>query len=175
MIETRSRKRIFMMKQITPRLTFVRLLEQSRPQAVAWVRGNEANPQLSGLVKFYATPHGGVLVEAEIFGLPDIDTPSSTDFYAMHIHENGDCSDDFAKAGKHYNPTGQPHPYHAGDMLPLMGNRGYARLTFYDKRFTVPEIVGRSVIIHARRDDFTTQPSGDAGEMIGCGVIVVEK
>lgn len=164
-----------MMIQITPRLTFHRLLEQNKPQAVAWVRGNEAHPQLSGLVKFYATTYGGVLVEAEIFGLPNLNEQSSSDFYAFHIHEFGDCSDEFAKSGSHYNPTGQPHPDHAGDMIPLMGNQGYAWTAFYDKRFTVPEIVGKSVIIHAKRDDFTTQPSGDAGEKIACGVIVVER
>lgn len=163
------------MIQITPRLTFIRLIEQNRPQAVAWVRGNESHPQLSGLVKFYATQHGGVLIEAEIFGLPNIETPGSSDFYAFHIHEDGNCSDDFDMTGGHYNPTNQPHPYHAGDMIPLMGNQGYAWTAFYDKRFTVPEIVGKSVIIHAKRDDFTTQPSGDAGEKVGCGVIVVEK
>ena len=61
------------------------------------------------------------------------------------------------------------------DMLPLMGNQGYAWLSFYDKRFTIPEIIGKSVIIHEKRDDFASQPSGDAGEKIGCGVIVAEK
>ncbi len=163
------------MMQITPRLTFSRLLEQNRPQAVAWVRGNEAHPQISGLVKFYATQQGGVLVEAEIFGLPDLDTRYSSDFYAFHIHEDGNCSDHFDMTGGHYNPTDQPHPYHAGDLPPLMGNQGYAWSVFYDKRFTVPEIIGKSVIIHAERDDFTTQPSGDPGEKIACGVILVEK
>lgn len=163
------------MRQITPHLTFIHLLQKDRPQAVAWVRGNEVNPQLSGLVKFYATPYGGVLVEAEIFGLPNIDRMNSTDFYALHIHENGDCSDDFMQTGNHYNPMNQPHPYHAGDMLPLMGNQGYAWLSFYDKRFTVPEIIGKSVIIHSRQDDFTSQPSGNPGEKIGCGVIMMER
>lgn len=62
------------MRQITPRLSFIHLLEKKRPQAVAWVRGKEANPQLSGLIKFYATPHGGVLVEAMILlhNLPEM-------------------------------------------------------------------------------------------------------
>lgn len=163
------------MRQITPRLTFIHLLEKNRPQAVAWVQGNETYPQLSGLVKFYATPHGGVLVEAEIFGLPNIDEMHSSDFYALHIHENGDCSADFTKTGDHYNPTNQLHSNHTGDLIPLMGNQGYAWISFYDKRFTVPEIVGRSVVIHGGKDDFTSQPSGNAGKKIACGVIVVER
>ena len=170
-----AKRKGFFMMQITPRLTFVYKLEQDSPQAVAWIKGNESHSKLSGLVKFYSTPYGGVLIEAEIFGLPNINTGSSSDFYALHIHENGDCSNHFTKTGSHYNPTKQPHPNHAGDMLPLMGNQGYAWLSFYDKRFAIPEIIGKSVIIHEKRDDFVSQPSGDAGEKIGCGVIVAEK
>lgn len=162
------------MYQFTPRITFVHLLETNRPKAVAWVTGNRSNPQLSGLVKFYDTPYDGVLVEAEIFGLPGIMEQGSSDFYAMHIHEFGDCSDSFANTGEHYNPEGQPHPSHAGDMVPLLGNQGYAWTAFYDRRFTVDEILGKSVIIHSRPDDFTTQPSGNSGEKIGCGVIRAE-
>lgn len=56
-------------------------------------------------------------------------------------------------------------------MPPLFSNRGYAWQGFYTDRFTPWEVMGRSVIIHAKRDDFTTQPSGDAGDRIGCGVI----
>ena len=155
----------------TPRLPFVQLLENNAPQAMAWVTGGSAAPQLSGLVKFYDTPYGGVLVEAEVFGLPNISTPGATDFYALHIHENGDCSQDFTRTGEHYGPGTEPHPDHAGDLLPLMGNQGYAWSAFYDKRFRISDIMGRSVVIHAKRDDFSSQPSGDAGAKIGCGVI----
>lgn len=158
-------------QQPTPRLFFVQILANNSPQAAAWVTGGDAAPELSGLVKFYATPYEGVLVEAEIFGLPDIRVQGATAFYAMHIHESGDCSQNFTRTGEHYNPSVQPHPYHAGDLLPLMGNQGYAWSAFYDKRFRVPDIIGRSVVIHAKRDDFTSQPSGDAGVKIGCGVI----
>lgn len=155
----------------TPRLAFVQLLEDNRPQAAAWVQGGSAYPQISGLVKFYDTPYGGILVEAEVFGLPDLTAQKATAFYAMHIHANGDCSNGFTKTGEHYNPTMQPHPEHAGDLLPLMGNQGYAWSVFYDKRFRVRDILGRSVVIHAKRDDFSTQPAGNSGEKIACGVI----
>ncbi|HBA67969.1 MAG TPA: superoxide dismutase family protein [Lachnospiraceae bacterium] len=159
------------MYQFTPRLTFVRILEKNCPAAVAWVTGKGAYSELSGLVKFYRTPYDGVLVEAEIFGLPNIATQGSSDFYAMHIHENGDCSGSFEKTGGHFNPSDSFHPAHAGDMVPLLGNQGYAWTVFYDKRFTIDDIIGKSVIIHSGRDDFTTQPAGDSGEKIGCGVI----
>lgn len=155
----------------TPRLAFVQLLKDNRPQATAWVRGGSAYPQISGLVKFYDTPYGGVLVEAEVFGLPDISVQGSSDFYAMHIHQNGDCSGNFTKTGEHYNPAMQPHPEHDGDLLPLLGNQGYAWGAFFDKRFRVRDILGRSVVIHSRRDDFTSQPSGDSGDKIACGII----
>lgn len=157
--------------QITPRISFLELLTYERPDAAAWVTGNAAHPRLSGLVKFYRTSYGGVLVEAEIFGLPNITGQGSSNFYAMHIHEFGNCSGNFEKTGSHYNPADQPHPEHAGDLLPLLGNQGYAWSAFYDKRFTIEEIIGKSVIIHSGRDDFTTQPSGDSGDKIGCGEI----
>ncbi len=161
------------MTGVTPGMIFTDILRNSRPQAEAWIRGNAKNPQLSGLVKFFTTPYTGVLIEAEVFGLPDISSQFSSDFYAMHIHENGDCTLPFDKTGSHYNPADEPHPHHAGDMIPLMGNQGYAWLAFYDKRFTIPDVIGRSVIIHKMADDFMTQPSGNAGEKIGCGTINV--
>lgn len=159
------------MYQFTPRLTFLHTLHLNRPNAIAWVRGGSQEPQISGLVKFFDTPYEGVLVEAEIFGLPNRNTPDSTAFYAMHIHESGDCSDDFAHTGAHYNPTAQLHPDHAGDLPPLLSNQGYAWTAFYDKRFTIDDVLDRSVIIHAMPDDFMTQPSGNSGEKIACGVI----
>lgn len=159
------------MKQVTPRLTFIPLLEQDYIRALAWVTGNSSYPKLSGLVKFYETPYNGVLVEAEVFGLPDTISKNSSNFYGFHIHEYGDCTLPFDKAGGHYNPTNQPHPQHSGDLVPLLGNQGYAWCAFFDRRYTVDEIIGKSVIIHRNPDDFTTQPSGNSGEMIGCGVI----
>lgn len=159
------------MRENTPGLTFSEILRNGRPDAMAWVTGNRENPQLSGLVKFYLTPYEGILIEAEIFGLPDRKTKGSTDYYAMHIHENGDCTPPFDKTGEHYTRDGEKHPQHTGDLIPLMGNQGYAWTAFYDKRVRIQEIMGRSVIIHAMPDDFTTQPSGNSGTKIGCGVI----
>lgn len=157
--------------QITPRISFLQLLNYDRPTAAAWVRGGSDYPNISGLVKFYQTTYGGILVEAEVFNLPNIDEKSSSNFYAMHIHESGDCRNNFANVGGHYNPGNTLHPNHAGDMPPLLGNQGYAYSVFYDKRFTIADIIGRSVIIHANPDDFITQPSGNSGEKIACGEI----
>lgn len=155
----------------TPADTFSDLLRFQAPKALAWVRGQDAYSPLSGLVKFYTTPYEGVLVEAEFFNLPKDPYPGYGSFFAMHIHENGDCSQSFRRVGAHYNPTGMSHPYHGGDLLPLMANDGYAWSSFYDKRFSIDEILGRSVVLHSQADDFTSQPSGSPGIPIGCGRI----
>ena len=159
-------------QSVTPADVFADLLRFRAPAAVAWVRGGASAPAISGLVKFYQTPYQGVLVEAEIFNLPNKNVAGSSDFYAMHIHQNGDCSDNFANTGEHYNPTNAAHPNHAGDLLPVLGNEGYAWSAFYDKRFGIDEIIGRSVIIHSQADDFRSQPSGNSGSKIACGTIV---
>lgn len=159
------------MREITPGLRFIQTMLGNPPDAVAWVTGNRIAPGLSGLVKFYHTEYEGTLIEAEFFGLPNVSTPGATNFYAFHIHEYGNCTPPFDKSGAHYSRMPEPHPDHSGDMLPLLGNQGYAWTAFYDKRITIPEIIGRSVIVHRMRDDFTSQPSGDSGEKIACGVI----
>lgn len=79
--------------------------------------------------------------------------------------------DPFSNAMAHYNPENCPHPYHAGDMPPLFGNQGYAFLMFLTDRFMVRNVIGKTVIIHDNPDDFTTQPSGNSGAKIACGVI----
>lgn len=150
---------------------FFKVLRDETPVASAKIGGNSSYPNLSGMVEFYQIPLRGVLVSAEISGLPVGNWDEQRGFFAMHIHEVGDCTLPFDKVGSHYNPTDEPHPYHSGDLLPLLNNRGYAWSAFYDERFSINDIIGRAVIIHLHRDDFTTQPSGDAGEMIGCGVI----
>ncbi len=147
-------------------------LIQRQPRAVAWVSGNEAFPELKGTVRFYPCLQGGMLVEAEFFHLPAAADGSANAFFGFHIHENGDCSDSFENTGSHYNPSGAAHPFHEGDLPPLMSNSGYAWAVFYDGRTTLPEVLGRSAVVHRMPDDFTSQPAGNAGEKIGCGVIL---
>lgn len=142
--------------------------------AAALIRGSEQYPCVNGLVRFYAVPCG-VLVRAEISGLPKGAGGCDSPVFAFHIHEGTACAgnekDSFSEAKGHYNPDGCPHPYHAGDMPPLFGVNGRACLSFLTDRFTVREILGKTVIIHRMPDDFKTQPSGNAGEKIACGVI----
>lgn len=141
------------------------------PDAYAVIRGSEKYPDLKGIANFYTARWGlGIIVEVEVSGLPNT-TSYSPRFVAMHIHENGDCSNNFMNTGMHYNPTGAVHPYHLGDLPPLLNSNGYAFTAFFDSFLTIDDIAGRSIIIHENRDDFKTQPSGDSGDKIGCGVI----
>ncbi|NCC87734.1 MAG: superoxide dismutase family protein [Clostridia bacterium] len=147
---------------------------RDKPDAISIIKGSKAYSNINGKVMFYQT-NQGVLVVADILGLPSPIEKCANPVFAFHIHEGesctGDMLDDFANAMKHYNPNNCPHPYHAGDLPPLFGNDGTAFSAFLTNRFTVKEVVGRTIIIHDKPDDFTTQPSGNSGNKIACGKI----
>lgn len=147
---------------------------RGRPQAEARVAGSEAFPGLSGWVRFYQTKEG-VIVYAEVHGLPLPGQPCQERIFGFHIHQGKDCEDSrkepFPHAMPHYNPNDCEHPYHAGDLPPLFGNNGLAVSAFLTNRFLVKDIIGRVVIIHDHPDDFSTQPAGGSGTKIACGVI----
>lgn len=136
------------------------------PYGAASISGKRGS-SISGVVQFYAYRSGTVVV-AEISGLPE----SEEGFYGFHIHEGGNCrGEGFANTGGHYNPGQVEHPRHAGDLPPLLSFRGNAYLAVLTGRFTPEEVIGRTVVIHSHPDDFRSQPSGDSGEKIACGVI----
>lgn len=143
-----------------------------KPQAYAEIKGSKEYKDISGNVKFYQTANG-VLVYAIVSGLP-----GGNSFHGFHIHEGEKCSgnaeDPFADAKSHYNPNNAAHPNHAGDLPPLINNNGFALSIFITDRFTVKDIIGRTIIIHEKADDFTTQPSGSSGKKIACGKIITE-
>lgn len=96
--------------------------------------------------------------------------------FGFHIHEGGTCGvttgdQPFQSAGGHFNPTNSYHPQHAGDLPVLFSNGGSAWMAVYTDRFRPADVVGRTVIIHQNPDDFRTQPSGNSGARIACGVI----
>jgi Cu-Zn family superoxide dismutase len=134
-----------------------------------------AGNKVSGTVTF--TPvTGGVQVQAEIAGL----TPGK---HGFHIHEFGDCSaTDGSSAGGHFNPTNEPHAgpdaakRHEGDMGNIEADAsGKAKLDYVDHHMSLSNdqtsVIGRAVIVHAKADDLKSQPSGDAGARVACGVI----
>ncbi len=145
-----------------------------RPHAIANIAGSNRHPDIQGQVRFYQTVYG-VLVVTELMGLPAVNDPCAAPIYALHIHEGNSCkgntTDPFANVGNHYNPDFCPHPYHAGDLPPLWNADGYVFSACLTHRFTVDEIVGKTVILHAGLDDFTSQPAGNAGIKMACGEI----
>jgi len=122
---------------------------------------------------------GGVRVVAELTGLK----PGE---HGFHIHEKGDCSaPDGTSAGGHFNPGKHPHAgpdaaeRHAGDLGNITANAtGQAHYERVDKELKLTgddSIIGRSVIVHEKVDDLKTQPTGNAGARVACGVIVAAK
>ena len=122
----------------------------------------------------------GVHMTGEVGGLKPGDTRG------FHIHEKGDCSAaDASTAGGHFNPAAQAHgrsgqgAHHAGDTDNIVADaKGVARIDAHVTGVTLGggagnDIAGRAVIVHAAADDYTTQPTGNAGARVACGVIKV--
>ncbi len=133
---------------------------------------------VSGTVTF-TKAEGGVRVQAQLKGLKPGD-------HGFHIHEFGDCSaPDGASAGGHFNPAGAPHagPHdpqrHTGDMGNVTaGADGGASVDYVDTQASFEganDVLGRGVIVHEKGDDLKTQPTGNAGGRLACGVIGAAK
>lgn len=138
---------------------------QKTPAAMAVLRGNEQFPALRGIAEFYPE-EDGTRVAVRVWGLP------RDGFFALHIHDGGRCSGKgFSDTGGHWNPANQRHPEHAGDLPPLLVSNGRARFEVWTGRFRAKEVTGKTLVIHSTADDFHTQPAGNAGEKIACGVI----
>lgn len=142
-------------------------------QAYAILKPTEGN-EVTGEVTFIGLEQG-VRVVATIEGL----TPGS---HGFHIHEYGDCSaPDASSAGGHYNPTNSIHagpedqPRHIGDLGNVNANKkGVATYDYVDfvlKLEGDQSIIGKSVIVHENKDNFVSQPTGNAGPRLACGVI----
>lgn len=160
---------------LEPQFDQLENLLKSPPNAYAAVKGGQNYPGISGMVFFYQLTDG-VMVIAQINGLPQGTEQCAANVFAFHIHEGSSCNGTpefpFSSSGPHYNPNSCPHPAHAGDMPPLFGNHGYAFMAFITDRLSVKNIIGRTVIVHASPDDFTTQPAGNSGTKIACGQIM---
>jgi Cu-Zn family superoxide dismutase len=147
--------------------------------AVAAFKGSSLAPNIKGRVIFRDVP-GGTQVCVNVTGLPQY-RPASEGVpqigpHGFHIHEFSNCTEGdpknpFMAAGGHWNPTKQPHGNHAGDFPVLFSNGGAARMCFFTNKFRVSDIIGKTVIIHEGPDDYKSQPAGNAGKRIACGVI----
>lgn len=152
------------------------LEKKIQPSATAEIKGSEKYRSIHGKVDLYDT-YGGTILVAAIYGIPGEITEKSGGFHGFHIHDGGSCtgnvSDSFAEAGQHYNPKKLPHPEHAGDLPPILSSNGTAWMAVYTTRFYPEEVIGKTIILHDKPDDFHSQPSGNSGEKIACGEIVV--
>jgi superoxide dismutase, Cu-Zn family len=143
--------------------------------AVAELQSAEGH-EVSGTVTFTETGDGKVEVAVQVDGL----TPGE---HGFHIHETGDCSAaDFTSAGGHFDPRGHKHgapgaeEHHAGDFGNLLADdQGKATMKTTVDYINLTEgeapVVGKAVIVHDKKDDLTTQPTGDAGGRVACGII----
>lgn len=147
--------------------------------AYARIRGSFYAPNLYGDVYFFEV-EGGTEVSAQVWGLPPYEPANGENPigpFGFHIHEYGVCQivdplNPFESAGGHYNPDNQPHGNHAGDLPILFSNHGYSMMRVFTDKFTVDEIIGKSILIHENPDDYRSQPAGNSGKRIGCGIIV---
>ncbi|MDY0038784.1 MAG: superoxide dismutase family protein [Desulforhabdus sp.] len=146
-------------------------------RAVAVLHPTEGN-NVKGTVIFTKVQEG-VKVVADIDGL----TPGK---HGFHLHEYGDCAaPDATSAGGHFNPGNKPHgaptskERHAGDLGNVIANdQGKAHYEWIDPvvSLTGPHsIIGRAVVVHADEDDLTSQPTGNAGSRLACGIIGIAK
>lgn len=149
-------------------------------QAVAPIEPTAAGSQVAGEAVFTEEPDG-VRVAVTVVNV----TPGK---HGFHIHENGSCDDAGKAAGGHFNPEGSAHGFlpehghgkaHPGDMGNIdVGPDGSGTLDLFLPKLNFDKppyaILGLSVILHEKEDDFS-QPTGNAGGRIGCGIIAIKE
>ncbi len=145
--------------------------------AEAALSGTKADTTVSGLAKFDVVD-GKVKMELEIT-VPK----KANSTVAVHLHEHGDCGDSGNASHGHWNPTNAQHgkwgegSFHLGDIGNVkLDSKGKGKATVETDLWTLggpaaSSILGKALIIHSGVDDYKTQPTGNAGSRIGCGVI----
>jgi len=146
--------------------------------AEATIANTYPDTAVSGTVKFDTATGGKVKMVLELT------IPSKANKnVAVHIHEHGDCGDSGKASHGHWNPTNAQHgkwgsaSYHLGDIGNVkLDGKGKGKLTMETDLWSLggapdKNIIGRAIIVHGGEDDFKTQPTGNAGSRIGCGVI----
>lgn len=148
------------------------------PKAVAEMAPTKGNTAAGSVM--FQQQGGQVMVMVRLSGL----TPNTE--HGFHIHEKGDCtSGDGMGTGGHFNPTGKPHgpptgDHHAGDLPALKADAsGRVEMHFPMAGINLgagagANVVGRGLIVHTSPDDYTTQPTGNSGARIACGVITLQ-
>lgn len=151
-----------------------RVLARLKPDAAAPIRGSEQYPWITGEMLLYDVGYGTLVVTA-IQGYPVRSGTCTGEVLGLHIHEGGACS------ARRRSPLPTPAGIITGIIAPIRSMPVTCRLCLWGTagpggavlttRFRVEEVIGRTVIIHSQADDFRTQPAGDSGSRIACGVI----
>ncbi len=147
-------------------------MESERPALLGVLRGGLGHEDITGTAAVFWLPDA-VWLEAQFNGLP------ASEVFGFHIHDGVVCTaeNDFSDAGEHLDLCGDgvwcgQHPYHAGDLPPIFSDEnGAAVMSVYLDRARIEDISGRTIVLHSRPDDFTTQPAGNSGIRIACGIL----
>jgi superoxide dismutase, Cu-Zn family len=143
--------------------------------ADAVIEPRSSNTTLAGNAQFSGAA-GAISLTLKLTGAP----PGQ---HGVHIHETGNCSaPDATSAGGHWNPTTKMHgapgaAAHLGDLGNVtVAADGTVTLTYSNPAWTLgdgapTDVIGKAIVVHEKVDDLMTQPTGDAGGRIGCGVI----
>ncbi|MEG1255781.1 superoxide dismutase family protein [Clostridium sp.] len=150
--------------------------DYEKADACAIIKGGPLAPDIKGEALLYQLTDG-VYIRVYVSGIPNVTSDGNPSaFHGFHIHEFGKCIIDdsnnpFSSAGGHWNPTNCPHPFHAGDLPPLLSANGVAVMCVFTSNFYLEDVIGKSFILHEGPDDFTTQPAGNSGAKLACGLI----
>jgi len=138
-----------------------------------------ADPSKSiGTVKFYGLSDGKIKMDLKLKFVARADSN-----VAVHFHEHGDCGDMGENTHGHWNPTKEDHgkwgsgAFHSGDIGNIkLDSKGEGEVSITTDRWSVQDgdvknIIGRGIIVHGGTDDYKTQPTGNSGPRVGCGVI----
>jgi Cu-Zn family superoxide dismutase len=157
-------------------MTACSTIGEKKPAVVA-VLESRSGSTVTGTATVFSSPQGPRM-HIELAGL----SPGSE--HGMHVHDKGDCSaPDAMSAGGHFNPDGAAHgradlgPHHLGDLGSVVADsqgRVSADVTLTELTATEGPrgLIGHSLVVHRDRDDFVTQPAGNAGPRVACGVFI---
>jgi superoxide dismutase, Cu-Zn family len=146
--------------------------------AEAAIEPTKDDTAVNGTARFTQNADGKVVLDLDV-----TISKMANDTVAVHIHEHGDCGDAGKNTHGHWNPTNKPHgkwgvgEFHSGDIGNIvLDGSGKGSIKVDTDLWSVggdvtKDVIGKAIIVHSGVDDYTSQPAGNAGSRIGCGLI----